>query len=134
LPLALVAGDFPNWQTVYTYFRNWRLDGTWVRMHDHLHQWVRLDNDREASPSELIVDSQSVKTAASVSEAVGYDAAKHIKGRKRHLSVDTLGLVLRVLSQPRVSMSVKAASACSKRPDVWAKPSVEFTRLGRWRL
>ena len=58
--------------------------------------WVRLDNEREISPSEAIVDSQSVKTAALVSEAVGYDAAKQIKGRKRHLTVDTLGLVLRV--------------------------------------
>lgn len=53
--------------------------------------WVRLDNEREISPSEAIVDSQSVKTAALVSEAVGYDAAKQIKGRKRHLTVDTLG-------------------------------------------
>lgn len=92
-----LPGDFPNWQTVYTYFRNWRIDGTWVSIHDHLHPWVRLDNEREPSPSEMIVDSQSVKTAAGVSEAVGYDAAKHIKGRKRHLTVDTLGLVLRVL-------------------------------------
>lgn len=90
-----LPGDFPNWQTVYTYFRNWRLDGTWVSIHDRLHQWVRAQ-EREASPSEAIVDSQSVKTAAGVSDAVGYDAAKLIKGRKRHLTVDTLGLVLRV--------------------------------------
>ena len=58
-----LPGDFPKWQTVYTYFRNWRLDGTWVQIHDHLYQWVRLDNERELSPSEAIVDSQSVKTA-----------------------------------------------------------------------
>ena len=88
--------DFPNWQTVYTYFRNWRLDGTWLAIHDHLHQWARLDNEREASPSEAVVASQSVNTAAGVSQAVGYDAAKQIQGRKRHLTVDTLGLVLRV--------------------------------------
>lgn len=88
--------DFPNWQTVYTYFRNWRIDGTWVRMHDHLHQWVRVDEERSASPSEAIIDSQSVKTAAMVSEQVGFDAGKLINGRKRFLSVDTLGLVLRV--------------------------------------
>lgn len=91
-----LPGDFPKWQTVYTYFRNWRVDGTWVSIHDHLHQWVRLDSERQPSPSEAIVDSQSVKTAAMVSEAVGYDAAKQIKGRKRHVTVDTLGLVLRV--------------------------------------
>lgn len=88
--------DFPNWQTVYTYFRNWRIDGTWVRMHDHLHQWVRVDEERFASPSEAVIDSQSVKTAAMVSEQVGFDAGKLIKGRKRFLTVDTLGLVLRV--------------------------------------
>ena len=88
--------DFPNWQTVYTYFRNWRIDGTWVRMHDHLHQWVRVDEQRFASPSESIIDSQSVKTAARVSEQVGFDAGKLIRGRKRFLTVDTLGLVLRV--------------------------------------
>lgn len=88
--------DFPNWQTVYTYFRNWRIDGTWVRMHDHLRQWVRVDEQRFASPSESIIDSQSVKTAAMVSEQVGFDAGKLIRGRKRFLTVDTLGLVLRV--------------------------------------
>jgi len=50
--------DFPAWQTVYTYFRNWRIDGTWVSIHDRLREWVRVDNEREASPSEVIVDSQ----------------------------------------------------------------------------
>lgn len=89
--------DFPNWQTVYTYFRSWRIDGTWVQIHDHLHQWARVDQGRSASPSEAVIDSQSVKTAAMVSEQVGFDAGKLIKGRKRFLTVDTLGLVLRVL-------------------------------------
>jgi transposase len=89
--------DFPAWQTVYTYFRNWRIDGTWVQIHDPLHQWVRVDQDRFASLSEAVIDSQSVKTAARVSEQVGFDAGKVIKGRKRFLRVDTLGLVLRVL-------------------------------------
>jgi len=61
-----------------------------------LREWVRLDHEREASPSEAIIDSQSVKSAAMVSKQVGFDAGKLIKGRKRFLSVDTLGLVLRV--------------------------------------
>lgn len=89
--------DFPNWQTVYTYFRNWRIDGTWIEIHDHLREWVRVDEERSASPSEAVIDSQSVKTAAMVSEQVGFDAGKLIKGRKRFLTVDTLGLVLRVV-------------------------------------
>lgn len=92
-----LPGDFPNWQTVYTYFRNWRLDGTWVRIHDRLREWTRIDNDREPSPSEAIIDSQSIKSAAMVTQEVGYDKGKNVKGRKRFLTVDTLGLVLRVL-------------------------------------
>jgi len=92
-----LPGDFPKWQTVYTYFRNWRINGTWVRIHDHLREWVRIEQERHPSPSEAVIDSQSVKTAAMVSEQVGFDAGKLIKGRKRFLTVDTLGLVLRVL-------------------------------------
>lgn len=87
--------DFPNWQTGYTSERNWRIDGTWIQIHDHLREWVRVDEDRSASPSEAVIDSQSVKTAAMVSEQVGFDAGKLIKGRKRFLTVDTLGLVQR---------------------------------------
>lgn len=92
-----LPGDFPAWQTVYTYFRNWRKDGTWVRIHDRLYRWTRSEQERHPSPSEAIVDSQSVKSAAGVHAAVGFDAGKQIKGRKRFITVDTLGLVLRVL-------------------------------------
>ncbi len=82
---------------MYTYFRKERIDGTWIKIHDNLRAWVRIEQERHPSPSQASVDSQSVKTAAMVSEAVGYDAGKHILGRKRFISVDTLGLVLRVL-------------------------------------
>lgn len=92
-----LPGDFPPWQTVYTYFRNWRKDGTWVKIHDSLREWTRIEQERHPSPSEAIIDSQSVKSAAMVSQSVGYDAGKRIKGRKRFMTVDTLGLVLRVL-------------------------------------
>ncbi|MEH2249327.1 IS5 family transposase [Nostoc sp.] len=92
-----LPGDFPAWQTVYTYFRNWRKDGTWLKIHDSLREWVRIEHQRHKSPSEAIIDSQSVKSAAMVSQSVGFDGAKKIKGRKRFLTVDTLGLVLRVL-------------------------------------
>ena len=92
-----LPGDFPAWQTVYTYFRRWKKDETWLLIHDRLYKMSRLSDGRDASPSELIVDSQSVPTATMISHEVGYDAAKRIKGRKRHLTVDTLGLVLRVL-------------------------------------
>jgi putative transposase len=92
-----LPGDFPAWQTVYTYFRDWQKDGTWVSIHDRLRDWVRVDTERATSPSEAIIDSQSVKSAAMVSKSVGYDAGKKIKGRKRFITVDTLGLILRVL-------------------------------------
>ena len=92
-----IPGDLPPWSTVYTYFRNWRNDGTWLAIHDRLHSWVRADRGRQESPSEAILDSQSVTTATMVNEAVGYDGAKNRKGRKRHTVTDTLGLVLRVV-------------------------------------
>lgn len=93
----MLPSDFPRWKTVYHYFRVWRIDGTWERMNHKLHQWVRVSEDRQASPSAAILDSQSVKTATSAAIEVGYDTAKHIKGRKRHLLVDTLGLVILIV-------------------------------------
>lgn len=93
----LLPHDFPKWKTVYHYFRKWRIDGDWVRIHDLLRQWVRVSENRQASPSVSILDSQSVATATMVHTGVGFDANKRIKGRKRHLLVDTLGLVMLVV-------------------------------------
>ncbi|MEL6780617.1 MAG: IS5 family transposase [Cyanobacteria bacterium J06597_16] len=92
-----IPGDMPPWSTVYTYYRNWRNDGTWLAMHDRLRGWVRATEGRRQSPSEAMVDSQSVQTDTMINEAVGYDGAKKKKGRKRHTVVDTLGLVMRVV-------------------------------------
>jgi len=92
-----LPSDFPLWQTVYSYFRKWRKDGTWLKIHDSLREWTWIEQERHPSPSEAIIDSQSVKSAAMVSQAVGFDAGKKIMGRKRFMTVDTLGLVLRVL-------------------------------------
>jgi transposase len=92
-----LPADFPAWQTVYSYLRKWQQDGTWIEIHDRLREFTRIEQERQPSPSEASIDSQSVKSAAMVHEAVGYDAGKQIKGRKRFISVDTLGLVLRVL-------------------------------------
>lgn len=73
------------------------MDGTWQRVNHQLHQWVRVSEDRDSSPSAAILDSQSVKSATPAAIEVGYDAAKRVKGRKRHLLVDTFGLVLLVV-------------------------------------
>ncbi|MBW4694967.1 MAG: IS5 family transposase [Lyngbya sp. HA4199-MV5] len=91
----LLPNDYPPYSTVY-YFRKWRHDGSWKRIHDHLVQWVRVTEARDPSPSAASLDSQTVPTAVMVHEAVGYDAGKQIKGRKRFTLVDTLGLLMAV--------------------------------------
>jgi len=92
----MLPRDFPPRSTVYGYFRRWRDDGTWGRVHDALYRRCRDLEGREESPSAAIIDSQSVKTGAEARDMVGFDAGKRVKGRKRHIVTDTLGLLLRV--------------------------------------
>ncbi len=92
----MLPKDFPNWNTVYGVFRRWRDDGTWQRIHDRLREKVRKAAGKKSTPTAAIVDSQSIRTAEGGEER-GYDAGKKITGRKRHLAVDTLGLVLAVV-------------------------------------
>lgn len=91
----MLPRSFPPWQTVYRYFRDWQNDGTWAGIHDALYCQMRVLEGREESPTFAIVDSQSAKTGPDAREMVGFDAGKKIKGRKRHIIVDTLGLVLK---------------------------------------
>jgi len=92
--------DYPPWKQVFEYYRKWRSDGTIEELHDALRTRVRKQTphadgtSRSESPTACILDSQSARTTEEGEEARGYDAGKKVKGRKRHLVVDALGLLL----------------------------------------
>jgi putative transposase len=92
----LMPHDLPPWQSVYYHFSKWRQDGTWLKLNTALREQVRTADGREETPSAAIVDSQSTKTTAIKGER-GYDGGKKVNGRKRHILVDTLGLLLIVV-------------------------------------
>ncbi len=91
----LLPREYPPWKTVYHYFRAWRIDGIWEHLNTTLRERERTRQGRNPQPSGCIMDSQSAKTT-SVGGIRGYDGGKKLSGRKRHLLVDTLGLVLTV--------------------------------------
>jgi len=91
----LLPHDFSPWKTVHHYFRIWRLDGVWERLNKALRERLRVRKGRNPQPSAGIVDSQSAKTTGVGGEQRGYDGGKKVRGRKRHLLVDTGGLVLK---------------------------------------
>jgi transposase len=95
---AYLPHDFPSYQTVYDYYAKWEVDGTTEALHSLLRERVRVAAGRAATPTAAIIDSQSVKTSCNVSESSqGIDAGKKIKGGKRHIATDVLGMLLTVI-------------------------------------
>jgi len=121
-----LPADYPCWQSVYYYFRRWQRDGAWQQIHDRLRSEVRRKANRHKHPTAGCLDSQSVKTT-STPGIRGFDNGKKVNGRKRHILVDTLGLLLVVVVHTAdISESagarlvlLKMRGGCKKLRRVW---------------
>lgn len=116
----LLPKTFPPWQAVYMSFKRWAAAGTFETMHDRLRQQWRDRMGRAPEPTAAIIDAQSTRSTAQGGNT-GFDAGKKVKGRKRHLVVDTLGLLLAVTVtaasvQDRDAAADVVAQACTKVP------------------
>jgi putative transposase len=118
----MLPGDFADWKIVYYYFSTWKKNGIWETLHESLVEKIRVSVGKNEEPSVGIIDAQSVKNTLVSSEDKGFDAGKKVKGIKRHIIVDTLGLVLAIVVQ---SASIQdrngAISVIEKLVENWRK-------------
>src|SRR5215210_1374659 len=136
----LLPHDFPPWSTVYYHFRRFRLTGLWSLILKAVRAAERKRVGKNPQPTAAIVDSQSVKTTEESAHPSGYDAHKNVKGRKRHLLVDTLGLVLSVYItsadvQDRVGARLLLAGLKALLPrlkKIWADGAYTGEKLAGW--
>jgi len=139
-PWRYLPRDFPPWQTVYYHFRRFRLSGMWHRILTALRAVERQRVGRDAQPTAAIIDAQSTKTVEESAPISGYDGHKNVKGRKRRLLVDSLGLPLSVYVTP-ADVQDRAGARCllaglkllvPRSKKIWADGAYSSEELARW--
>ncbi len=135
-----LPSNFPPWQTVFYHFRRLRLKGSWYLIYSALREAFREREGRNPQPSAAIMDAQSVKTVEESAGICGFDGYKRIKGRKRHLLVDTLGLPITAYVTP-ADMSDPAGARCllaglaplvPRLSKIWADQAYRGQELAAW--